>query len=147
MASGYDKSTAPPEMFGEPDDEECPHGVPVGLGYECWECRYEHLERQYITLEDEALDLEGQADRLAVVADALAVELSEWEFDRTDADWAAEQMAEMREEIERQDTKLANMVTERDEMLELILDALKLVKFSPRYPEMAGKADRWLKEG
>jgi len=75
MASGYERSTAPPELFGEPDNEECPHGVPVGMGYECWECRYEKLFDDYTIELEAAVDAEDRADRLAVVADALAEEI------------------------------------------------------------------------
>jgi hypothetical protein len=55
-----DRSTIPLEMLGEPDDTECPHGIPTGMGIECWECRYEELNKDHIALEDDYAALEQE---------------------------------------------------------------------------------------
>lgn len=60
-----DRSTAPLEMFGEPDDTECPHGIPTGMGVECWECRYDQLEIDYDALEQECGELAERLQQLA----------------------------------------------------------------------------------
>ena len=66
-----DRSTAPLEMFGEPDDTECPHGIPTGMGVECWECRYDQLKIDYDALEQECGEL---AERAQELADKIAVD-------------------------------------------------------------------------
>ena len=60
-----DRSTAPLEMFGEPDDTECPHGIPTGMGVECWECRYDQLKIDYDALEQECGELAERLQKLA----------------------------------------------------------------------------------
>lgn len=60
-----DRSTAPLEMFGEPDDTECPHGIPTGMGVECWECRYDQLKIDYDALEQECGELAERVQELA----------------------------------------------------------------------------------
>ena len=59
-----DRSTMPLEMLGEPDDAECPHGIPTGMGVECWECRYEQLNHDHVTLEDDYAILEQRCREL-----------------------------------------------------------------------------------
>ena len=66
-----DRSTAPLEMLGEPDDTECPHGIPTGMGVECWECRYDQLKIDYDALEQECGEL---AERAQELADKIAVD-------------------------------------------------------------------------
>jgi len=60
-----DRSTAPLEMFGEPDDTECLHGIPTGMGVECWECRYDQLKIDYDALEQECGELAERLQKLA----------------------------------------------------------------------------------
>lgn len=59
-----DRSTIPLEMLGEPDDTECPHGIPTGMGIECWECRYEELNKDHIALENDYAALEQRCREL-----------------------------------------------------------------------------------
>lgn len=83
-----DRSIGPHEIWGEPDDFECIHGIPPGQGVECWQCRYDSLFDDYTYELEAAEDAEYRADTLAVIADALAARVAELESqlaDRTDA--------------------------------------------------------------
>jgi len=113
-----DRSTAPLEMFGEPDDTECPHGIPTGMGVECWECRYDQLKIDYDALERERDELQAkvieQDDKLCKAEKRLEVACHVKADDKVGFDFA---VLDKIDSLEQERDKVRNIVKFLEERL------------------------------